>query len=810
MRTLGEFPPLEYRSTSFAAYDRSKNVLYNLVPETWIRPGKPGNVLCHVLNLDTSEWELIVPEGRPGFIESSIITVMGNSIFIVFGKDDVEYHNSVASLNTESWNWKTYERDNRVARRAGHSVLSINDRLFVFGGFNEVPSQNTKRNYLAVDMNYTNPPYDHTLNWLTYSNVNIALDSMNVPSREGAASAATPEGKIIIYGGMNDTGALDSVTIFVPENRKFLEIDAIGTKFSPGNRCYSSISMIKNNLIVFGGRNGAQWDPTFYNDIYVLCCGEEEIDIDTIENEEGITDFEIPDYIMEQQELYPMLFENDMRQALFHCLKEEVYADMAFSIGDVLIPAHKILLLNRTSKLDKILLCKRDHDENDIDESEISLRKTEDSYSMWEGDAQEMSIIPVPDDWDTDIFRKYLIYLYTGKIEIGDKYEALELSEMAYDFLSDELMIFCRNIHQYPAVFEEEVQIGKQLRKAVGSEVGSDIFLVFQRKKIHAHKVILYLFQPYFRKLLDENERLKYIRINTLDNDNADSRSLVEFLRMVYCNFSIPPRRIESDVGTLFELGVEFDEFRLINILSKISSLHHSNVGNIYVAASKFGYDKVVDNCIRYLEHNFYELSRDAEAISMWPKQFIRFVRKKILKKNQSNTFFSWLDVLWFSHHANENSLNEKTLTKLPKYINVDNVTLVLIGAHHTGSKELRSICVDFMVMYSADIESYNRMNKMHEDLFSINTLSNSLSSEMAEKVQEKVVSLRPEEKSKDCSFCNSKFSFFARKHSCVLCKRVSCSNCINRNTVLPPVFGYTRARSVCTICKQLVTLISE
>eukprot|EP01130_Rhizamoeba_saxonica_P004879 TRINITY_DN1976_c0_g2_i1.p1 TRINITY_DN1976_c0_g2~~TRINITY_DN1976_c0_g2_i1.p1 ORF type:complete len:102 (-),score=10.37 TRINITY_DN1976_c0_g2_i1:51-335(-) len=26
MRTLGEFPPLEYRSTSFAAYDRSKKL----------------------------------------------------------------------------------------------------------------------------------------------------------------------------------------------------------------------------------------------------------------------------------------------------------------------------------------------------------------------------------------------------------------------------------------------------------------------------------------------------------------------------------------------------------------------------------------------------------------------------------------------------------------------------------------------------------------------------------------------------------------------------------------------------------------
>jgi len=106
--------------------------------------------------------------------------------------------------------------------------------------------------------------------------------------------------------------------------------------------------------------------------------------------------------------------------------------------------------------------------------------------------------------------------------------------------------------------------------------------------------------------------------------------------------------------------------------------------------------------------------------------------------------FCTWVDVLWFAFYTENKELKSKATEILSKLINLDNVIPVLITAHCCEEKELRSKCIDFMVIHGAYIEEFQRMRENAEvDVRSVGGLSISIKDEFTKKVQQRVSNLR-------------------------------------------------------------------
>jgi len=85
---------------------------------------------------------------------------------------------------------------------------------------------------------------------------------------------------------------------------------------------------------------------------------------------------------------------------------------------------------------------------------------------LWESD--KICILEMPSYWDVKVFKKFLGYLYHGGIMIRDVDESRLLSEMAYEFLIDSLMIYCNKIEKFPSyLIESEENVYKRFRKLV-------------------------------------------------------------------------------------------------------------------------------------------------------------------------------------------------------------------------------------------------------------------------------------------------------------------------------------------------------
>jgi hypothetical protein len=49
---------------------------------------------------------------------------------------------------------------------------------------------------------------------------------------------------------------------------------------------------------------------------------------------------------------------------------------------------------------------------------------------------------------------------------------------------------------------EDEVVLASAFRKVAGSPIGSDIFFIVKRKKLFAHRVLLWICSDHFHKIL--------------------------------------------------------------------------------------------------------------------------------------------------------------------------------------------------------------------------------------------------------------------------------------------------------------------
>jgi len=366
-------------------------------------------------------------------------------------------------------------------------------------------------------------------------------------------------------------------------------------------------------------------------------------------------------------------------------------------------------------------------------------------------------------------------------------------------------MKFCQSITAFPAIYKMDEQESNwfKFRKLVGKPIASDISFVFDKsRRLFAHKVLLSAFSPAFRDLLEDNRRLKYLELPSHINEKC----FISYLRLIYTNYEQFTKFSKSDIAEIIQIGIHFKDLKLF---SKFSSLDFINGENILplkklaITNSFTNLNKDLDN---YFIQHFDKIIRS--DLSDWPSDFIA-AAKNLLTQDASKwiSYCSWLDLLWFSYHNQNEGLLKTAIDHLCEQINVDNVVSVLISAHTVGAKELRDKCIDFVIENAVSVEIYQRMKLNSEfDVSKVGTLSISVKNHLNSKVKQKVSSLKTDLPSKN----TSKVTIFnKKKRTCTLCKRVLELNEIKKDVPLPDIFGYSKPKQLCLSCNSLVSLIN-
>jgi len=249
--------------------------------------------------------------------------------------------------------------------------------------------------------------------------------------------------------------------------------------------------------------------------------------------------------------------------------------------------------------------------------------------------------------------------------------------------------------------------------------------------------------------------------------------------------------------------------YRDQNLFAKLASLdvfNGDNVIRLKRIASEYGFKQLEVDATTYMQEHFDKVVR-SEYVKTWPKDMIDETTKMFSGPYSSwCTFCNWLDILWFSHHTENNELKTKAVESLVNLINIENVVPVLVASHNAGEKPLRNKCVDFLIEHAPYVEQFQRM-KLHADfdMCRVATLSASIRGEFISKVKKRVSTLKT-----DMPKSKAKVSMFnKKKRTCNLCKRVVEIIELKQNVVLPEVFGYTKPKQICASCETLATLIT-
>jgi hypothetical protein len=417
--------------------------------------------------------------------------------------------------------------------------------------------------------------------------------------------------------------------------------------------------------------------------------------------------------------------------------------------------------------------------------------------------------------FDPNAFEKVLYFIYTGEVELTSREEADQISAIAYEFLLDQLMKFCQLTEKFPTkCCEEPIAVATALRKGVGSPIGSDIFFIVKKKKLFAHRILLCVGSDYFYQTLKNEPGRRYFDMSALD-ERIDLNTFIEYVRLVYSFFynGSESKIKEVDISQLLELALIYKDQRFLDLFYNPEIYTPENIAKLYLGARQHNLSDLSDSCLCYLMKNFATIVRQTNVLSVWDENFTKDILA-LYKKDEST--WNWLDLLWLAHNCKMSDMKNEAIENLSKLINIENVVPVLVCAHTTGEKKLRSQCLDYLLTHASDVETYQRMQAYSEHvLSSIAGLSVSLSKEISQKVSKQVTSLKTAAKSsglskKFCSSCAQAFDYVGtKKHSCTLCKRVVCSNCLAGKEMLPPVFGYMKRKTVCLNCKQLVSLIT-
>lgn len=482
----------------------------------------------------------------------------------------------------------------------------------------------------------------------------------------------------------------------------------------------------------------------------------------------------------------------------------DTYPDVEFKLRDRTIFSHKIVLSSGSQvflkKFDSGVKSPESSKRHGADDDDTV--RSDSSLSTWGPTDGTKDVIKLPDYWDYDSFLAVLGFFYTGSITIT-KENTYSVSEIAFEYLLDELMKLCDTSKEFPVNYEiPPKQMLRRFKRCVGNPIGSDISFVFNRKsRLFAHKVFLHQFSSYFRPQLDSNSKLKYIEIK---EPEISIPAFTDYLKLLYNGFAPSAFDSKMDVQGLFSCSLAFKDSVLLQMMVDNCSFSVASVGSIWAICLENNLESLQYSAEKYILDNFAAIAREG-VMKAWPPQLLRLVTTLLVEEKHEtwSSFASWLDVLWLSYHIEEKHLKSVAVQKLGALLNVENVVAVLVGAHAAGEKELRSKCLDFILLKGVGVAEYQHMkcNKV-KDLSTIYKLSDSVKSEIEGKVKQTVKALP-----KNSPSPVKKPSFVLRqKNKCALCKRVMEKQNLSKE-LLPPVFG-SKLKVICFSCKQLSVLV--
>lgn len=408
------------------------------------------------------------------------------------------------------------------------------------------------------------------------------------------------------------------------------------------------------------------------------------------------------------------------------------------------------------------------------------------------------------DDLTADAFLKVLKFMYTGQITLWAS-EGEHVGDVAHEFLLDEVSLICREGAAERSHSEPILKLSRMLRRLVGSGVGSDYFFVVRRKKLFAHRFLIMLFSQHFRALMNARPDKAYVEIRELQDLDVTVETFIDFCRMLYSNFGTLPEHAEKkmDTAAMTRLSVEWNEYRCLALLSSVKPDAASTLDLFRLAANnKF----LLRDVRRRILTNYSKFAQDKKVI-----QSLTRAEQVAWRYLGTLAGASYLDKMWFAYAVGD----QKELAEMEKtigtLINVENVLPVLFGAHQAGLKGLRSLCMDFMTAHSTSIEDARRMQvDAPLALGKVAGLSASLNNELTSKLSSATAASGPAQKVKRCSHCTKTFPTFGKKTNCALCHKITCADCTKKKVTIPPIFGFSKPRDICTPCSQVVSLWTD
>lgn len=409
------------------------------------------------------------------------------------------------------------------------------------------------------------------------------------------------------------------------------------------------------------------------------------------------------------------------------------------------------------------------------------------------------------EDLSANAFMTVLRYMYTGYLSLLNV-DREAVADVAFEFLIDEVSSACRDTSTL-SYTEPMVKVSRMLRRIVGSQIGSDYFFVVRRKKLFAHRFLILLFSSHLRKVMLSRIDKSYVEIREVEELNIPVEAFIDFCRMMYSNFTSRPEHAEKkmDTAAISKLAVQWDEYRCLVLMRSSKPDAASTLDLFRLVSGKK--NPMLRDVRRWIIMHFSRFVQDKKVISS-------LTRAEQLTWRHLGELggASHLDVMWFAHALGDTKLLSEAENQLGTLINVENVLPVLFGAHQTGLKALRSLCMDFMTAHSTSIEDARRMQvDAPVALGKVAGLSASLNHELTNKLTNATSGGNAgSAKVKRCGSCTKSFSTFGKKSNCALCHKTTCSDCTRKKQTIPPIFGFSKPKDICPACAQVVDIWTD
>ncbi|KAL0480210.1 tea1 [Acrasis kona] len=184
-------------------------------------------------------------------VGASSATTNSHQWIVFAGGDETQFFNDLHSLDLTKpdGGWTNITTTNTPSKRAWHSSVIINNKFYVFGGFDK--TKNIDSTVYELDLSQQSP------SWKT-------LSSSNAASPRFLHSAVTHNNKMYTFGGMTaDSKFFNDVHEFDPSTNKWTQIK---TNEGPSPRAAHSATQYADRMYIFGGTASGE----YYGDTWAL------------------------------------------------------------------------------------------------------------------------------------------------------------------------------------------------------------------------------------------------------------------------------------------------------------------------------------------------------------------------------------------------------------------------------------------------------------------------------------------------------------------------------------------------------------